>query len=190
MNEHERLCKLLDETFDNQYAAYRAISAKQTATDLLANGVIALPCKVGDTVYRISKRYGEWRVLPRVVCNMTYSLDHFYRPSWRIFTTTDDKLGETVFITREEAECAVAMKNGTGEVNSDIARGENAKRSTTELLHELTTHMQAVDNGFLWIHTVDGVTHFDVSCGEVISRLNYLNEKNLADVLTRLKQTE
>lgn len=111
MNEHRRLRELLDETFANQYANFMVITAERTATDLLSNGVIPLPCKIGDTVYRISKRYGKWCVLPRTVCNMTYSLDHFYRPSWRIFTTTDDNLGETVFTTREEAEYIAELRN-------------------------------------------------------------------------------
>ena len=77
------------------------------ADHLLANGVIVPPCKVGDTVYRISKRYGEWCVLPRMVSSMTYSLDHLYRVVWCIHTTADDYLGKTVFLTREEAEAAL-----------------------------------------------------------------------------------
>lgn len=74
---------------------------------LLANGVIVPPCKVGDTVYRISKRYGEWCVLPRTVCSIRYSLDSRGNIAWYLFTTIEDRIGKTVFLTREEAEQAL-----------------------------------------------------------------------------------
>lgn len=77
------------------------------ADHLLANGVIVPPCKVGDTVYRISKRYGEWCVLPRTVCSIKYSLDSHGNIAWYLFTTAEDRVGETVFLTREEAERAL-----------------------------------------------------------------------------------
>lgn len=69
--------------------------------------MILPPCKVGDTVYRISKRYGEWCVLPRAVCSIRYSLDSRGNIAWYLFTTTEDRIGKTVFLTREEAERAL-----------------------------------------------------------------------------------
>lgn len=74
---------------------------------LLNKGFILPPCKVGDTVYRISKRYGEWCVLPRTVCSISYSLDSRGNIAWYLFTTIEDRIGETVFLTREEAEQAL-----------------------------------------------------------------------------------
>ena len=74
---------------------------------LIENGVILPPCKVGDTVYRISKRYGEWCVLPRTVCSIRYSLDSRGNIAWYLFTTIEDRIGETVFLTSEEAEQAL-----------------------------------------------------------------------------------
>lgn len=71
---------------------------------------VELPCKVGDTVYRISRRYGVWEILPREVVNLTYYIDYLGRAKWWIFTTVEDKLGETVFLTREEAEAALAER--------------------------------------------------------------------------------
>lgn len=77
------------------------------ADHLLANDIIIPPCKVGDTAYRISKRYGEWCVLPRTVCSIRYLLDSRGNIAWYLFTTTEDRIGETVFTTREEAEQAL-----------------------------------------------------------------------------------
>lgn len=39
---------------------------------LLKNGVILPPCKVGDEIYRIIKRCGEWQILPCIVKRITY----------------------------------------------------------------------------------------------------------------------
>ena len=76
---------------------------EMTADFLLKNGVILPPCKIGDEVYRISKRYGCWVVLPRYVSALTYRGGKW----WDVFTTTNDMLGSTVFLTREEAEEAI-----------------------------------------------------------------------------------
>ena len=77
------------------------------ADQLLESGVIVPPCKVGDTVFRISKRYGERCVLPRTVCSIRYSLDSRGNIAWYLFTTTEDRIGETVFLTHEEAKQAL-----------------------------------------------------------------------------------
>ena len=77
---------------------------------LLSIGVIVPPCKVGDEVYRISKRYGKWVILPREVCCITYSITYQNEIIWQLFTTTLDVLGVTVFLTREDAEKAIRRK--------------------------------------------------------------------------------
>ena len=77
---------------------------------LLANGAIVMPCKTGDEVYRISKRYGKWVILPREVCCITYSITYKNEIIWQLFTTTLDVLGVTVFLTREDAEEAIKRR--------------------------------------------------------------------------------
>lgn len=65
------------------------------------------PCKRGDVVYciRHNPRTG-YRVKPLNVCTVTvWGPGHF-----TIFTTKEDTLGKTVFLTREEAEAALAQK--------------------------------------------------------------------------------
>ena len=67
------------------------------------------PCKRGDVVYciRHNPRTG-YRVKSLTVCTVTvWGPGHF-----TIFTTKEDTLGKTVFLTREEAEAALAGKGG------------------------------------------------------------------------------
>ena len=82
---------------------------------LLANGVIVLPCKVGDMVYEICerRRSGKWQkaIVERVVHGIEIGIDKILTA--RCGTTTYvylSRLGETVFLTREEAE--KALKGG------------------------------------------------------------------------------
>ena len=61
---------------------------------------VVLPCKQGDTVWRICGPKGRKFVAERKVVSVT-----MYEPGrFAIFTNCDDWLGETVFLTQEEAE--------------------------------------------------------------------------------------
>ena len=118
MTERERLVELLkDNQGDSTY--YMTDEAVQSVSDvLLANGVIVLPCKVGDTVYEICerRRSGKWQkaIVERVVHGIEIGIDKILTA--RCGTTTYvylSRLGETVFLTREEAE--KALKGGEEE---------------------------------------------------------------------------
>ena len=75
-----------------------------------------MPCKVGDTVYRVKKRNGVWCILPRVVISITFRLDYLNRVVWEIFSTETDVLGKSVFLTELEAEMFLTkMKGGVQE---------------------------------------------------------------------------
>ncbi|MBQ8893421.1 MAG: hypothetical protein IJ043_03325 [Clostridia bacterium] len=102
------------------------------ADHLLANGVIVLPCKVGDTIYRIDikpKKCSQFNVYTK---NGYYCADElncylYGTPSCDcgeeayMFTIPNadikaivcnmDKLGKTVFLTKEEAEKAIAERS-------------------------------------------------------------------------------
>lgn len=115
MNERERLVELLkDNQGDSTY--YMTDEAVQSVSDvLLENGVVVLPCKVGDTVYEICerRRSGKWQkaIVERVVHGIEIGIDKILTA--RCGTTTYvylSRLGETVFLTREEAE--KALKGG------------------------------------------------------------------------------
>ena len=75
--------------------------------------VMALPCKVGDTLYRVFA--GE--ILEHKVGNMRYLA---IQGRWDIDTTpfcsyVESSIGKTIFLTREAAEAALeAMKDGNG----------------------------------------------------------------------------
>lgn len=71
--------------------------------------LIVVPCKPGDTVYRITGPHGRKRVVPREVLCVTYAGGD----DWWITSTACDELGKTVFLSEQEAEKALSkMKNG------------------------------------------------------------------------------
>lgn len=74
---------------------------------------VVLPCKRGDTVWRICGPKGRKFVAPREVQSVT-----MYEPGkFELFTNCFDWLGKTVFLTEEEAEAALkAMKEGENDV--------------------------------------------------------------------------
>lgn len=47
----DKLIEILNETFAEQYEKRRLLTAPHTADHLLANGVIVLPVKIGQTVW-------------------------------------------------------------------------------------------------------------------------------------------
>ena len=96
------------------------------ADHLLDNGVIALPCAVGDTVYIIENPY-TLLPLKKVVEGDVLSL-HLYEDRLFLRVLFDTKkikgcvdyntswgLNKTVFLTKEEAEKALAERS---EVNN------------------------------------------------------------------------
>ena len=115
MNERERLIEILknNQGDNTYYMTYEAI--QKIADVLLANGVIVPPCKVGDTVYEICerRRSGKWQkaIVERVVHGIEIGIDKILTA--RCGTTTYvylSRLGETVFLTREEAEKALKAR--------------------------------------------------------------------------------
>ncbi len=100
----ERLIKLIknvtscEKCFDEDIADY-----------LIANGVIVPPCKVGQVVYRI---YWDFRIDKCKVSALTQKSDESFKIrvtsgiNRSVFEVTPDKLGKSIFLTREEAEKA------------------------------------------------------------------------------------
>lgn len=90
-------------------------TAQSIADHLLANGVVALPCNVGDTVYGFHLKNvlpysvkwqetddrGEWRVVAQ------------YPPMAPRFYKLED-FGKTVFLTKEQAEQALKERVDDG----------------------------------------------------------------------------
>ena len=85
------------------------INASRAADALLKSGVIMLPIKVGDTIYRFGdpiKNVYEWEVEHiEIYADQIVFVDD----SDNEFTITD--IGVTVFTTREEAEAKLREKS-------------------------------------------------------------------------------
>lgn len=102
--------------------------AENIADDLLANGVIVLPAKIGQTVYVPWRWDGTQAVASVVVEEITFydskmnymfcidmeSDDECFNQSFGGWQPADS-IGKTVFLTREEAEEALEKMKGGAE---------------------------------------------------------------------------
>ena len=77
---------------------------KKYEDDKESGYLVKLPCKPGDTVYRITGPHGRKRVVPREVILVTFAGEN----DWCITSTASDMLGKTVFLTEQEAKDALA----------------------------------------------------------------------------------
>lgn len=93
--------------------------AECIANFLLANGVIAPPCKVGDTVYVIFSQFKneieKCRVDEFLIQNdRMYAVIDVYYPNFVAKRNTSIPIfwfGKFAFFTKEEAEAAIAERN-------------------------------------------------------------------------------
>lgn len=116
----ERLIELLKSS--SQYIGEQDSLISQIADYLLANGVIVPPCKVGDTVYYFSHRpfnlalqantIYEADVVRIVTTRLGTSLVIQIRNEYGCTEVPDIRSwGETVFLTKEEAEQALKARD-------------------------------------------------------------------------------
>lgn len=106
MTERERLIEMLNEWGNKENDGVRSESI---ADYLLENGVIVPPCKVGDTVYILAGHNGH--KYEKDICEGFYISDNLVTQ----VRTRNKKgnhgtygiMGETVFLTKEEAEKAL-----------------------------------------------------------------------------------
>ena len=116
MTDKERLTNIIHNA-QNKYLNLLKFESSILADYLLANGVIVPPCKVGDLVYVIRRKEkrnkgGYWnaicftkKVMQTAIKDRTAYID------FKRATKTDFSLiGNTVFLTREEAEKALEEK--------------------------------------------------------------------------------
>lgn len=109
--------KLLDEAFLASDSNFGMPNTTQVADHLLKNGVVVLPCKVGDIVYRVGFAYKKVEMLNvegilRNVASWKVHCTHFI-PNWvgnkkeHIYISFS-QFGKTLYFTKEEAEKALA----------------------------------------------------------------------------------
>ena len=94
------------ERMANECEAYAALGTVEELAALKEakddGRLVMLPCKRGDTAYRLCGPKGRRRIVERPVTSV-----EFNGPVTIIHSTADDVLGKTVFLTRDEAEKAL-----------------------------------------------------------------------------------
>ena len=122
MTERERLIELIRFGYGKGRANENVKQIEETIADyLLANGVIVLPVKVGDTVYYISDGFIEPCTVEIIFLanytdkdgNCSYMAEiHFDREDCPYVSTAIyfTSIGKTVFLTKEEARKALEEK--------------------------------------------------------------------------------
>ena len=105
MTERDRLISILQsKTQPWEYLLCKS-NIEALADYLIANGVIMLPCKVGDTIYFDTYKRGESiGIQPHKVANISIVVST-ERPFGCVGADIYDwEFGKTVFLSREEAE--------------------------------------------------------------------------------------
>ena len=112
MTDYEKLKELLDKTFAEQYEKRGLLTAHHTAQDLLSNGVIVPPCKVGDKAYHLTsvdtlEELDLAEIFEGKVCSISKdekTLWIFVRYDNGLnFWYTERDIGRNLFLTKEEA---------------------------------------------------------------------------------------
>lgn len=101
MTDREKLVELIEQVY--------YCSIEELADHLLANGVIVLPCKVGDTVWFIRPLDRKKEITETVIEKMVLKGKGVYMKLScnAMYETSCNSIGKTVFLTREEAEAAL-----------------------------------------------------------------------------------
>lgn len=121
----ERLVELLlqTETFTADSAEYARQQAEYKADYLLANGVVVLPCKVGDTVYFDAVGYHDSAEIDGIHIDaqgvsftwVQYDVGVDTTELWDEGEFDSEEIGETVFLTIEEAEAKLKESEGNAD---------------------------------------------------------------------------
>ena len=105
----------------SEYICDSAALIERLADHLLANGVIVPPCKVGDTVYYLTTEDTEKELnVTDIFCGTVQGLGFDGTNIWISAKYTNGlfyyhkstDFGKTVFLTKEEAEKALAERKG------------------------------------------------------------------------------
>ncbi|MBQ9947848.1 MAG: hypothetical protein IJO91_05615 [Oscillospiraceae bacterium] len=116
MTEKERLVALINEAQIECDDNYGMTHSGQMADYLLENGVIAPPCKIGDKVWYhdyVPTSRGLERILrSSEVREITIDSHCSFITLASCTSLALEKFGETVFLTREEAEAALENMKG------------------------------------------------------------------------------
>lgn len=108
------LCLCNKEVYGNNQDIYNAIAVLEEYEDLEEQGLmLKLPCKVGDTVYRIIKEF--YTRINKIISGKVYRIAltdiemQIFIDKWQ----SKGIYGKTVFLTQAEAEEALRKMNET-----------------------------------------------------------------------------
>ena len=129
MTDRDRLIELLKDTLHEWECDVQTETLSQIAEHLIENGVIVLPCKVGQTVYSLRevscedidgaytecKYYGFGTDDRICTLNKPQNCPHKYRIFKSLVTeynliSFSRQWGKTVFLTKEEAEAELEKR--------------------------------------------------------------------------------
>jgi hypothetical protein len=120
MTAKQKITEILKAYTKKHNISASSVILEEYAEELLANGVIVPPCKVGGTVYRITKLYSHETIIVEgevFEVSVTHEYgkkithrfyfwakgEEFIRRHYSIWCDFDE-IGKTVFFTKEEAE--------------------------------------------------------------------------------------
>lgn len=91
---------------------------RELAEKLIENGVILPPCKVGDTVWLVftpkhpanPSDKGKWFMVQDGVQRLLYGAKGISVETWNMGTYAKSRIGDTVFLTREDAEAELEKR--------------------------------------------------------------------------------
>lgn len=118
MTDRNKLIEILQDTLHEWECDVSIKTLTEIAEHLIANGVIVLPCKVGDKVYIVKSRTSDDKnlyiiedVVKRIVFDKSEDTG-FIHSRIEFFNTSSvsDWLFQNIFLTREEAEKALEKK--------------------------------------------------------------------------------
>ena len=117
MTDRERLIELIWNSIANRLGTIFRENVEDIADDLLANGVVLLPCKMGQKLYDVTEFFNGclYPEMYEMVSNEMY-LERTDKDT--IVFTYDgmyikhEDIGKTVFLTKEEAEAKIKEREG------------------------------------------------------------------------------
>ena len=115
MDMRKRLIELLEDTLNEWECDVSIKTLTDIADHLIENGVIIPPCKVGDTVYFDTYLHGHSvGVRPHKVIKVKSVIMTEPSKGGIGAEIPDWSFGESVFLTREEAEKALRERDDNG----------------------------------------------------------------------------
>ncbi len=121
MTERERLAELIAECITIRECSFsedKRPTCEELADYLLSKSVICSPCKVGDVVWVVytpkwpanPSDKGKWFMRQDGIQRIIFGAKGVSFETWNMGTMPSKAIGEKLFLTREEAEAALAER--------------------------------------------------------------------------------